>query len=114
LKILEGKEIKAVVSDDYNYVFNKKNGFFARWGKNRDDNPEYSPFGCEILDIEVSTVCHKGCPFCYKSNLAKGENMTFETFKVILDRMPKNLTQIAFGIGDVEIPVYLKKKRLDK
>jgi len=27
--------------------------------------------------------------------------MSFETFKVIFDKLPKNLTQIAFGIGDI-------------
>jgi MoaA/NifB/PqqE/SkfB family radical SAM enzyme len=37
---------------------------------------------------------------CYKSNTGKGENMSFDTFKTIIDKMP-TLTQIAFGIGDL-------------
>jgi hypothetical protein len=34
---------------------------------------------------------------CYKANTPYGENMSFKTFKKILDKMPENLTQIAFG-----------------
>lgn len=94
--------LKIVRSDKYNYVFNLKNGFFARWGKTEEDNPEYSPLGPELLDIEVSTVCHNKCSWCYKSNISKGKNMDFKIFKAIFDKIPKNLTQIAFGIGDLD------------
>ena len=34
---------------------------------------------------------------CYKSNTTKGSYMTFETFKKVFDKLPKTLTQIAFG-----------------
>lgn len=94
--------LKIVRSDTYNYVFNLKNGFFARWGENIEENPEYSPFGPELLDIEVSTICHSRCSWCYKSNISKGQNMDFKNFKAIFDKIPKNLTQIAFGIGDLD------------
>lgn len=79
-----------------------ENGFFARWGKTEEDDPEYSPFGNEILDIEISTICSKECPWCYKSNRRCGDNMSFETFKQMFDKFPKHLTQIAFGIGDID------------
>jgi len=96
-------KIKRFKSPGYNFIFNMENGFFARWGKTEEDDPEYSPFGNEILDIEVSTICSRACPWCYKSNgTYKGKNMSFETFKVILDKMPQTLTQIAFGIGDID------------
>jgi len=40
---------------------------------------------------------------CYKGNTnAPAENMTFETFKAIFDKMPKTLTQIAFGITGIQ------------
>ncbi len=94
--------VKFVKSEEYNYIFNMENGFFARWGKNKRDDPEYSPFGPEILDIEVSTICSGSCPWCYKSNTTNGKNMSFETFKLIFDKFPKNLIQIAFGIGDLD------------
>jgi len=94
-------------SDDYNFRFNLKSGRFERWGKTEDDDPLYSESGPEILDIEVTTSCkgsrnsegkHILCPFCYKSNSPNGKNMSFETFKTILDKMPITLTQIAFGV----------------
>ena len=101
---------KACMSPVYNYVFNRETGFFARWGKTKEDDPEFAPFGPEILDLEVSEICHgidgTPCKFCYKSNNGNGRNMSFETFKTIIDKFPKVrkihvLTQIAFGIGDL-------------
>lgn len=103
---INGGVTKRLESPDYNYIMSLATGVFARWGKTREDDPEYSPFGPEILDIEVSTVCHGSksgpCKFCYKSNGPIGKNMSFETFKTIFDKMPKTLTQIAFGIGDID------------
>jgi MoaA/NifB/PqqE/SkfB family radical SAM enzyme len=93
--------MKKVQTPTYNYTFDEISGEFRRWGKTFNDDPTYSPIGLEILDMEVSTVCHQGCAFCYKSNKAVGENMTFETFKLIVDKIP-TLTQIAFGIGDID------------
>jgi hypothetical protein len=55
-KVIENDEYKLVRSEDYNYNFNKKNGFFARWGKMLDDDPIMAP-SCEIADIEISTIC---------------------------------------------------------
>jgi radical SAM protein with 4Fe4S-binding SPASM domain len=69
------------------------------------------PVGPEIADIEISTVCNgigksmetrKPCSWCYKTNTGVGENMSFETFKTIFAKFPKTLTQIAFGIGDID------------
>lgn len=107
-----GNIIKVLESKTYNYVFNCGTGFFARWGKNQDEDPSFSPFGCEIADIEITTSCkgprlsngsNRLCPFCYKSNTPNGTYMTFETFKKILEKFPKYdghfvLTQIAFGV----------------
>ena len=48
---------------------------------------------------------------CYKGNSANQEavNMTFDTFKTIIDKMPKCLTQIAIGICDIDgNPDFLK------
>jgi radical SAM protein with 4Fe4S-binding SPASM domain len=111
VKILERKNLKVVLSKKYNYIFSKSSGFFARWGKTKEDDPVMSPVGPEIADIEISTICHgigktkrhcHPCSFCYKSNTRRGKNMSFETFKEIFHKLPKNLTQIAFGIGDID------------
>lgn len=94
--------IKKVRASGYNYNFNTENGFFARWGNTSQEDPLFSPLGPEILDMEISTICGGGCSFCYKSNTKVGENMSFDTFKTIFHKIPKNLTQIAFGIGDID------------
>lgn len=97
--------IKSVRSPNYNFIFDKATGLFCRWGKTKDDDPQFSFFGPELLDIEVSTICSgigKPCSFCYKSNGPKGENMSLDTFKQVLSKFDLNvLTQIAFGIGDI-------------
>jgi len=55
---------KNVRSLNYNYTFRYEDGYFARWGKTLVDDPDMSPFGPEILDIEISTICSQGCKFC--------------------------------------------------
>jgi len=104
--LTESKEKKKIFGKNYNYLFDKETGFFARWGKTKEDDPDYSPIGPEIADIEISTVCNgingKPCKFCYKSNTGKGENMSFDTFRTLFNKLPKTLTQIAFGIGDID------------
>lgn len=108
-KIEEGKNYSVYLNNDYklfkseeaNYIFNMKNGFTMTWNPKTNEDPLYFPVP-EILDMEVTTICHgpngTPCPFCYKSNNPNGKNMSFETFKQILDVLPKSITQIAFGI----------------
>lgn len=92
---------KIVRTPGYNYNFDYNTGFFARWGETKDHDPDFSPLGPEIADIEITTACGgpigNPCSFCYKSNTSSGDNMSFDTFKDIFHRLPKNLTQIAFG-----------------
>jgi MoaA/NifB/PqqE/SkfB family radical SAM enzyme len=89
-------------SKDYNYVFRKSDGFFARWGRTKKDDPEKAPFP-EILDIEVSIGdCSSNCNFCYKSNTrGNGQHMNLATFRQIIDKMDF-LCQIALGITDID------------
>lgn len=103
MKLLETDKHKIVRSEDYNFIFDKQSGFFARWGSTEEDDPEFSPFGPEIADIEITTICdgigNKGpCKFCYKANTSKGEYMSLETFKELFSILPKTTTQIAFGV----------------
>ena len=100
---------KWVVSKDYNYYFDAKTGEFARWGPTKEDDPVCGPV--EICDLEVSDICDGipdvgstiaiPCSFCYKTNSRVGNNMSFETFKKVFDKLPPTLTQIAFGIGNL-------------
>lgn len=106
-ELIETNKGKIFRSENYNFIFDKETGFFARWGKKKEDDPTWSPFGPELADIEISTKCSGVdgigvCKFCYKSNTPKGEHMTFDTFKKLFKNLPKTVTQIAFGIGDVD------------
>ena len=92
---------KILTSENYNCRFNMENGYTEVWGKTKEDNPDYCPYGPEIFDIEITTKCagidNKPCAWCYKSNTSKGTNMSFETFKRVFDQLPKTVNQIAFG-----------------
>ena len=92
---------KHVRTKDYNYNFDYSTGYFERWGKTKEEDPEFAQ-SPELIDLEISTICNKKCKFCYKSNTSVGKNMSFDTFKIIFDKLPKTTTQIAFGIGSLE------------
>jgi len=93
--------IKQFRSESYNYNFDMDTGVFARWGKKWIDDPQFSPFGPEIFDIELSSICHRSCSWCYKSNTSTGKNMSLETFKILFSKLPRALVQIAFGLGSL-------------
>lgn len=108
LLIKKSKDLSTYKSDTYNWIFNSSTGFFARWGKTINDNPQVSPIGPEIADIEISTVCDGingiPCTWCYKSNNSIGDNMTLSTFDKIVKTINPygNLKQIALGIGSID------------
>ena len=112
---------RAVQAKDgsFNMMFRKSDGLTAKWGRTMDDDPTHCPWGNEIADIEITTACRgirgidkatgktsvndcdrRVCDFCYKSNQPNGSYMSFDTFKVIFDKMnqPRTMTQIAFGV----------------
>jgi len=115
---IEGDVRKFRSDQNYNFDINTKTGYFERWGDTKDQDAEVSPFGPEILDLEISTsvqpkdqerlkhfltshgACKGNCAFCYKSNSNKlpTYNMKFEEFRHIFDSMPGTLYSIAFGI----------------
>jgi len=97
--------IKKVRTPSYNYNFDDITGKFSRWGETEKDDSQYSPIGPELIDCEISTICHGingvPCEHCYKSNTGIGKNMDLETFKTIFNKLPKSVLQIAFGIGSL-------------
>ena len=106
-RVYHGDNFKLTFCEDhsYNCFFSKTTGLNIRFGKEVDDDPVCCELGPEILDLEISVG---GCPpvsgssnckYCYKNNTNRApENMSFETFKKIVDSFPVNLLQIAFGI----------------
>lgn len=117
----ENEKHKLFRSPEYNFNLDKKTGEFARWGKTLEDDPEFSPYGPEILDLEISTSvrpeerhlypedrlvfdegCLGQCGFCYKSNgKYPTYNMNLDEFKTIVHKLPKTVGQIAFGILNI-------------
>lgn len=105
---------KYFLSPKYNWRFDRITGQFIRWGETEADDPDYSPIGPEIADIEISAGKCSGCGtdekdspcrWCYKNN--GGEEiryMTLETFKKIftLINCNGNITQFAAGITDID------------
>jgi hypothetical protein len=81
---------KTVVGPDYSYIFLKADKFFQRWGKSTEDDPLYSPIGPEVLDIKIT------------SNDEDIPVMDIDTFKLIINKIPKTLTQVAFEIVDIQ------------
>jgi len=102
-----GEVWKKFRSQNYNYDFRISDGIFVRWGKTMEtnDDPAMSPFGPEILDLEITDICcgvdGKLCQYCYKSNTPNGRNMSIETFRAVVEKINYNsqLTQVAFGLG---------------
>jgi hypothetical protein len=95
LIIRENEKYRICKSSDYNFIFNKQTGFFARWGKNKNDDPICAP-SPEILDLEISTgECLGNCKFCYKCNGSgePTENMSLETFDKIIDKFPHAISE---------------------
>lgn len=104
MRIEQGDGWKRLRSPGYNFFFNRRTGFFARWGVTQDDDPSWSPYGPEIADVEVSTGdCSSGCAWCYKSNARNGgRHMSVARFREVLAALPDTLTQVALGVTDAD------------
>ena len=109
--VLDSATHKFVVnatSQNYYQIFNKDTGFNIRMGKDADEDPTWCPLGPEILDFEISiNGCPKvggaNCKFCYKNNSDKpASNITLADFKKVVQKFPRNLSQIALGITGVQ------------
>lgn len=102
--VADGERSKHVRSESYNFDFDKATGTHMRWGATFEDDPDYSPIGPEILDLEITVDgCPNNCDFCYKGNTnGPPINMPYERFVRVVDLFPLTLTQIAFGITTVK------------
>ena len=112
--IRENTEFKIISHPDFNLFFRKSDGYTMTWGKTKDDDPDFSPLGPIIADIEITTKCNgvcndEGkrilCSECYKSNTSEGDNMSLETYKNIIHKINQNnqLTQVALGLDSQAI-----------
>lgn len=117
-RVYHGNNFKLTFCEDhsYNCFFSKTTGLNIRFGKEVEEDVDYCELGPEILDLEISVNgCvpvpgSTNCKYCYKNNTnAKPTNMSFETFKKIVDSFPINLSQIAFGITGLKTNPDLSK-----
>jgi hypothetical protein len=99
-----GGYLKAILAEDnsYNALFDRRTGEFHRWGRTPAEDPKRGPV--EILDLEISEGDCLSCPFCYKENgpQAHEYHMTLKEFETLLGKIPDTLTQIAFGITNLD------------
>ena len=112
VKIIETKDSKVLKSESYNFVFNKKTGMFARWGKTQDEDPIMGM--PEIADIEITTSCSgpdgAPCKFCSpagtKVNTPNGD-IDIET-NIKIGKCSKRETIYAIGSRlDEDEPMFL-------
>ena len=102
--IVDTDKVKVLKSENYNFLFNKKNGYFAKWGKRTEDDIDLKLARADIADIEISTSCFQNCPMCYKSNNPNGVNMSLDIYKKVLDKITEEpfICQVALGITDID------------
>lgn len=93
---------KIYLSDSFNYIFDKQDGQTIIWGKTEQDDVDVSPFNM-IVDFEITEKCsgignYGPCKWCYKSNNPyDGYVTSLEEAKKVIDKLPRECTQIAFG-----------------
>jgi len=100
-KVIDSDKAKIVMSPDYNYIFSKEDGSFMRWGKTKEDNPMYGPFGPELLDISITSKCSPGtCKYCYQNAKKDGQDLSLNELGKLLRSLPPTVNQIALGGGE--------------
>jgi hypothetical protein len=57
-EIRENDTHKIFASEDFNYIFNKKTGYHAQWGKTKEENP----ISCKIKHGESFLALHNSGP----------------------------------------------------
>ena len=107
--IIDSDKLKVLKSENYNFLFKKDDGFFARWGKTKEDDGDPRIMIPSIADIEIDTQCSENCSYCYKSNIPNmGKQMSLDTYKKVLSKITEipSITQIALGITDIDSNKY--------
>lgn len=62
---------------------------------------ELIPEHPELVDIKLTDVCYIGCPFCYQNSQSDSLHGDFKTIKTVIKSLNPNITEVAFGGGDV-------------
>lgn len=87
--------LKQIVTDRYVIKFDMSNGIEVLTGINGYDDP--FKLDCpSLLDIGIMGHCKNNCDFCYQGNL-NTDNMTYNNYKSIIDKVKDHVTQVALG-----------------
>lgn len=87
----------------YNFVGIPETGFTLRWGDSLSQNPYMAPWP-ELADISISNYCTNGCSYCYRSSNEKGNFMSLEDYRGVLQELTHpeygSIFQVALGGGE--------------
>ena len=94
--IFQNTRIKAFRSFAYNYTFDFRSGNFKRWGHKPEIDPVWSPFGPELMDIEISAGggCPMRCGFCSPA----GTLVNTPNGKIEIEKLKSNDLVIGFDL----------------
>ena len=91
-----GDRIVRAKDGSFHLMFRRSDGYTAKWGRTKDENPTHCPWGNEIADIEITTTCNgirdkegkrMPCAFCFP----EGTNIT------MADGSLKDISEIVVG-----------------
>lgn len=101
-RIIDGDIVQKHYDDQhYSIFFNKKTGYFVRAEDNGYPEPLWSMHGPELLDISVTNWCDKGCTFCYRKSTTRGQHMSLDDYKLIMQQAKElDVLQVALGGGN--------------
>lgn len=93
--------VKHYPDENYGIRFNKRTGYFMRIEDKGYPEPLWSKHGPELLDISITNWCDKGCSFCYRKSTVKGQHMSIDDYRVIMEQAREmDVLQVALGGGN--------------
>lgn len=102
--LMQGGKLIEILHPDQHYrtVFNQQTGFFVRKEENGWPEPAWAVNGPELIDLSITSYCHKGCSFCYRrANDEVFHHLSLEEVKRVVDQAAECGTlQMALGGGN--------------
>lgn len=62
---------------------------------------DFKPVFPDSIDLKITGVCKKGCPFCHEDSSPNGKVANLENLKAFLEPLPKVGIEVAIGGGDI-------------
>ena len=100
LPVRDSESRKVIIHPSYHLHFDKRTGFSVRYGSGPERDPFWCPWGPELVDLQVTGYCERGCPECYMNSSKEGKHIPLILVEEILDKLPSTVCQIALGGGE--------------